>query len=186
MNFTKKEIFTISNGLSTIRLLLVFPVWLSLNYIDRENFREITFILCIAAGLTDFLDGYFARKRNEVTEFGKIIDPVADKVLVAAIAFKLYLMNQLTSYFLLIIVIRDAIIFLGGLLLTIKFKKVLASNMLGKITVTVIGLVFLLIILGLDKGDKIFLLYYYASIVLIYTSFAAYLLRATELLKKNA
>jgi CDP-diacylglycerol--glycerol-3-phosphate 3-phosphatidyltransferase len=181
----KKQILTFSNALSFFRLLLVFPVWVSLNNFNDETYRTITFILCLIAALTDYLDGFFARKRNEITEVGKIIDPLADKILVAVLTIKLYLIGELSSYFLLIILMRDVIIFIGGIVISLKLKKVLPSNLLGKITVTVIGFVFLMVIAGLNKQHIIFITIYYSSIFLIYASLLGYIIRALEFLKKN-
>ncbi|HEY4754613.1 MAG TPA: CDP-alcohol phosphatidyltransferase family protein [Ignavibacteriaceae bacterium] len=181
----KNQILTISNALSFLRLLLVFPVWFSLNNFQNETYRILTFILCIVAAITDYLDGYVARKRNEITEVGKIIDPLADKILVAVLTIKLYLIGELSSYFLLIILLRDIIIFVGGIVISLKLKKVLSSNLLGKITVTAIGFVFLMVIAGLSKQHIIFIAIYDSSIFLIYTSLLGYIIRASEFLKKN-
>lgn len=185
MMIEKKEIFTISNALSFLRLLLVFPIWYSLNNFHEDSFRIITFILCIIAAITDYLDGYIARKRNEITEIGKIIDPLADKILVAVLVIKLFLIGELSSYFLLIILLRDTIIFIGGILISLKLKKVLPSNLLGKITVTVIGFVFLMIIAGLNKQSIAFVIVYYTSIFLVYSSLLGYIIRSLEFLRKN-
>lgn len=185
MNFKSDKIFTISNALSFLRLLLVFPIWYSLNNFPDNTYRIITFVLCIIAAITDFLDGYFARKRNEITELGKIIDPLADKILVAVIAIKLYLMGEVSSYYLLIIILRDLVILTGGILISYHLKKVLPSNLLGKITVTVIGIVFLLVILDIPKQSLLFLAFYYGSVILIYGSILGYAIRAFEFLKKN-
>lgn len=185
MTDSKNKIFTISNALSFFRLLLVFPVWFSLNNFQDETYRILTFTLCIVAAITDYLDGYIARKRNEITEVGKIIDPLADKILVAVLTIKLYLLGEISNYYLLIIIFRDVIILLGGIIVSIKLKKVLPSNLLGKITVTIIGIVFLLVILGINKQGIVFLIFYYGSITLIYGSLAGYLIRAIEFLKKG-
>lgn len=185
MTIQKKDILTISNGLSALRLLLIFPVWYSLNNYEDSLFRNLTLALCIFAGITDYLDGYVARKRNEITELGKIIDPLADKVLVSILAIKLFLIGELSGYFLLIIVFRDILIFIGGILISLKIKKVLPSNLLGKITVTFIGVVFLLIIAGMSKQHVIFIIIYLSSILLIYGSLIGYIIRAKEFLKKN-
>ena len=185
MNFNSAKIFTLSNSLSFLRLLLVFPIWYSLNNFPENTYRIITFALCIIAAITDFLDGYFARKRNEITELGKIIDPLADKILIAVIAIKLYLMGEVSSYYLLIIIVRDLIILTGGILISYQLKKVLPSNLLGKITVTVIGIVFLLVILGLSKQSLLLLIFYYGSVILIYGSVLGYAIRAFEFLKKS-
>jgi CDP-diacylglycerol--glycerol-3-phosphate 3-phosphatidyltransferase len=185
MTFERNQIFTISNALSFFRLVLVFPVWFSLNNFQDETYRTLTFILCIIAAITDYLDGYVARKRSEITEIGKIIDPLADKILVAVLTIKLYLIGELSSYFLLIILLRDIIIFFGGILISLKLKKVLPSNLLGKITVTIVGFVFLMLIAGLNRSSTLFIITYYSSIILIYGSLIGYIIRASEFLKKS-
>jgi CDP-diacylglycerol--glycerol-3-phosphate 3-phosphatidyltransferase len=185
MIFERNQIFTVSNALSFFRLLLAFPVWISLNNFHDETYRIIAFVICIIAALTDYLDGFIARRRNEITEIGKIIDPLADKILVGIIAIKLYIIGELSGYFLLIIIVRDAIIFTGGILISLKLKKVLPSNLLGKITVTMIGFVFLMLIAGLNKSSILFIIIYYSSIILIYGSLIGYIIRASEFLKKR-
>jgi hypothetical protein len=104
---------------------------------------------------------------------------------VAVLTIKLYLIGELSSYFLLIILLRDMIIFIGGIIISLKLKKVLPSNLLGKITVTVVGFVFLFVIAGMDKQNLIFIIVYYSSIFLIYFSLLGYVIRASEFLKKN-
>ncbi len=78
---------------------------------------------------------------------------------------------------------RDLLIFLGGVYLTKKLGKVLPSNMLGKITVLIIGIVILLIMLGIDRGTIVYKIIYYASLLLIVGSFIGYALRASEFIK---
>lgn len=181
--FELKEIFTKSNLLSLFRLLLAIPFWLLLD--DFESNRYYVFALCLFAAITDMLDGYLARKFNEVTEFGKIIDPLADKVAMAAVVIKLYLIGEIPPMYFFLIVSRDVLIFIGGLIVSKILGRVLPSNMLGKIAVLNIGIVLLFILLGISKESLIFLLFYYSSIVLIFGSFAGYVIRAGEFIKRN-
>ena len=181
-----KEIYTKSNLLSFFRLFLAIPLWFLLDNLYVESVRYITVLICLVAIGTDFLDGYLARKLNEVTEAGKIIDPLADKIVVGIVALKLYLIGEMPPYYFFMIIGRDVLIFVGGILLSIKIKKVLPSNMLGKITVTVLGVVLLLIILNVKQDNLIFLTFYFLSIILILGSLAGYIIRAVELLKQKS
>lgn len=185
MKFSRQEIFTISNGISLLRLLLVIPLWLLLDHYDLQSVRYITFALCLFAAATDILDGFLARKLNQITEFGKIIDPLADKAAMAVVVIKLFLIGEITLFFFLTIILRDILIFSGGLLVAKILGTVLPSNKLGKITVLFIGMVVLLILLGVDKNSFIFNLFYYLSIILMFTSFFAYVYRAIEFIKKK-
>jgi cardiolipin synthase (CMP-forming) len=178
-----KEIYTKSNLLSLFRLLLAIPLWMLLD--DFESNRYLVFGLCIFAAFTDILDGYLARKFNEVTEFGKVIDPLADKVAMAAVVIKLYLIGEIPPMYFFLIIGRDALIFLGGIIVSKKIGRVLPSNKLGKIAVLNIGFVLLLILLGFNKDSLIYLIFYYSSIILIFASFAGYIIRAGEFIKRN-
>ena len=81
----KKDLFTIPNLLCYFRILLV-PAFLYvfLNAANREDYLFAAGIILIG-GITDFLDGFIARKFNMITQLGKLIDPVADKLMQLAI-----------------------------------------------------------------------------------------------------
>lgn len=183
--FGKKEILTVSNFLSFIRLLIALPLWFLLDEIGNSNASLTVIILAVVAIITDYLDGYFARRRNEITELGKIIDPIADKVVVAVVATKLFVLGRIPSYFFFIIVGRDILIFLGGILLSSRLGKVLPSNMLGKTAVTVLAFLLILIILDFDQSNIIFKIIYFSTLLLIIASFIAYIIRAIEFIKKK-
>lgn len=187
MKYKSSEILTISNGISLLRFLLVIPLWFLLDNYDSANIRYITFVLCLFAAATDMLDGYLARKLNQVTEVGKIIDPLADKAAMAVIVIKLFMLREISAFYFYTIIGRDLIIFLGGIYVSKKLGKVLPSNKLGKITVLVIGTVVLLILIGADRNAIFFQFFYYSSIVLMITSLIAYIYRAIEFIrnKKN-
>ncbi|MCL4377138.1 MAG: CDP-alcohol phosphatidyltransferase family protein, partial [Actinobacteria bacterium] len=135
--------------------------------------------------LTDSLDGYLARKYHEVTEFGKIIDPLADKVIIGIVIIKLFLIGEVNGIYLVLILSRDILIFLGGIFVAQKINKILPSNILGKITVTNIGLVIFLIIINVNKDNILFEFFYKLSIALIIISIIGYAYRAIEFVKKR-
>ncbi len=180
-----QNLYTISNLLSLFRLLLAIPIWFLFNNLEAESTRYIILSLAFVGIITDYLDGYLARKFNEVSEAGKIIDPLADKVLVGVVVIKLFLINEIPPYLFFLILGRDVLIFIGGLLLSAKIGKVLPSNMLGKITVTILALLLIMIIMQVDKSNIIFRLVNYTTIILIVISFAAYVIRAMEFLTKK-
>lgn len=179
------KINTVSNYISFLRLLLGIPFWFLLTEFQNPSLRYAAFALTIFASLTDILDGYFARKFNQVTEWGKIIDPIADKVCMGIIILKLFLINEIPGYYLAMILGRDLLIFTGGILVSRKLNKVLPSNMLGKLTVIIIGIVILLIMLQIDRTTFFFKLFYGLSILLIFASLIGYTIRATEFLRKR-
>lgn len=180
-----KELNTVSNYLSLLRLLLAIPFWILLDYFYSPSVRYMLFSLTLFASMTDIMDGYLARKMNQVTELGKIIDPLADKVCIGLIVTKLYLIQQIPDYYFFMIIGRDILIFLGGIFLTRKLGRVLPSNMLGKITVLIIGIIIIFTLLQVDKSSFYFKSIYYISLLLIIISFAAYVVRGLEFLKSK-
>lgn len=185
MTLKKKEFFTISNLLSIIRLLLVFPIIILFNYWGDDLIRESIIFLLILAGITDILDGYLARKLNQITEFGKIIDPIADKVLVAAVVIQLVNNDLLPLYYVVLIILRDILILIGGIYVSKLTGKIIQSNYIGKITVLIVGFVILLRLLNFQQDELIFDLVYYLSIIMIITSFLVYLIRAIKFVRSE-
>jgi CDP-diacylglycerol--glycerol-3-phosphate 3-phosphatidyltransferase len=180
------KIFTVSNLISFFRVFLVIPFIILIPNLGEGNNRLWVMILIAIGFISDLLDGYLARKFNEVSELGKIIDPLADKVCIVTIIIILYFSNLISSFYLAVIVLRDIIIFVGGIILSRKIGKVLPSNLLGKITVVSIGFYIISIVIDL-KEHSVFLLdfFYYSSIILSFASVAGYALRAYEIINWN-
>ena len=176
------NIFTVSNLISFLRLLIAIPIWFLFDDLENLNTRFTILGLALAAIVTDFLDGYLARKYNEISEFGKILDPLADKIVVAVVVIKMFILNEISAYFFYMVIGRDILIFIGGLLISAKIGKVLPSNLIGKITVTVLSLLLVMIIMQIDRNNFIFESVYYVTLVLIVISFIVYLIRAFEFL----
>ena len=179
-----KEIYTKSNLLSLFRLLMAIPVWFIMDNFDQQSVRNIVAGLCLFAVFTDVLDGYLARKFNEVTEFGKIIDPLADKVIVGAVVIKMFLLGEIAGYYFYLMIGRDILIFIGGIIVSKKIGKVLPSNAIGKLSIIVISMVLLFIMLSMDRTSLVFQAFYYSSIALVFISLFAYAYRGYEFIKK--
>ena len=180
-----KEIYTKSNLLSLFRLLMAIPVWFIMDNFDQQSVRNLIAGLCLFAVFTDVLDGYIARKFNEVTEFGKIIDPLADKVIVGAVVIKMFLLGEIPEYYFYLMIGRDILIFIGGIIISKMLGKVLPSNAIGKLTIVVISLVLLQIMLSVDQTSLFFQSFYYSSIALVFISLFAYAYRGYEFIKKK-
>jgi len=105
----------ISNKLTITRigLTFVFMIFLFSNGLTAKILALVTFSI---ACWTDFLDGYLARKRNEISDFGKFMDPLADKILVVSALLAFVEMNLVPAWIVLIIVFREFVI--TGLRLT--------------------------------------------------------------------
>ncbi len=125
--------FNIPNSLTMLRLILA-PVFMILLL---NNKYIAAFIVIVIASITDFLDGQIARRFNMQTEFGRILDPIADKVLVFCTVVALLITFNFPLWVGLIILSRDIIILLGGLLFLRKNqRKSLVPNIFGKVSTT--------------------------------------------------
>ncbi|MCB9205712.1 MAG: CDP-alcohol phosphatidyltransferase family protein [Ignavibacteriales bacterium] len=185
MKIQIKKIYTVSNFISFIRILLAIPIFIFVSKINSiEGARYYLLSLYTFAYLTDIADGYFARKFNEITELGKIIDPLADKILVILVVLYLYYYEIIPAIYFWIIILRDIIIFTGGIFVSKKIGVVLPSNYLGKITVLSIGFFIIIVTLGVDKNNLFYMVFYYGSLLLSFASVISYGLRGIKELKK--
>ena len=123
------RIMTLANAISISRIILSIPLVL---FLDAKMLWQ-SFILILLIVLSDFLDGYVARKADEITNFGKLIDPVADKICLMVVA--IYLIITYKIYFLLffvILAIRDTFLIIIGVYLMFSQEEVFQSNLSGK------------------------------------------------------
>ena len=100
------------NKLTTLRVIMIpfFVFFLLWQNGENYTFRMIALALFIIASLTDLLDGKIARKYNLVTNFGKFMDPLADKLLVCSALICLIELNALPAWMVIVIISRDFII----------------------------------------------------------------------------
>ena len=135
----------LANKLTVLRIFMVpvFMVFL-LNQIPYGNY--IAAFIFIAAAITDSLDGYIARKRNQITNFGKFMDPLADKLLVSAALISLASMGEISAWLVVIIIARE---FTISVLRAVAAAEgiVIAASVWGKIkTVTqILAIIFILL-----------------------------------------
>jgi len=107
-----KEIFNLPNCITMVRIA-VMPVLFFLVLSPGRIFSLIIAILFIAASVTDFLDGYVARRYNIVTKMGKLLDPIADKLLISTAMIMMIPIGRIPAWVVVIIIMRD--IFVDGL-----------------------------------------------------------------------
>lgn len=177
----EKNIWTISNLLSILRIILVIPISILL-LSGIESNRYWAFGLGLLAILTDKLDGALARKYDTVTEFGKIIDPIADKIAVVTVGVVLTIQHLLPLWFVIAIAARDLLILFAGLYLKLKKNIVPQSNMPGKIAVGVISVVLILAILNNEQLNPIKEIFITLSVVMLIWSFHNYVQKFFKIL----
>ena len=135
------------NKLTTLRVIMIpfFVFFLLWQNGENHTFRMIALALFIIASLTDLLDGKIARKYNLVTNFGKFMDPLADKLLVCSALICLIELNALPAWMVIIIISREFIIS-GFRLVASDNGIVIAASYWGKFkTVSQMALIIVLI-----------------------------------------
>lgn len=119
------------NRLSLLRVALI-PVCLGLMYVSTPLFNWLALAVFFIASFTDFLDGHIARSRNLVTDFGKFVDPVADKLLVLSAMILLTAQGKLPAWMVIIVLARELSV--DGLRLVAMLQgRVIAAGKLGKL-----------------------------------------------------
>jgi len=143
----KRDILTVPNLLSAVRLLLAIP-FAAVTLSDLPGARLWGAAILLLGALTDKLDGVLARRLSQESEWGRILDPLADKVGVAVMGLVLLSLGDIPLWFLAFILLRDLLILAGGLLLKARRGVVLPSNTAGKWAVTVVSITMLAALVG--------------------------------------
>lgn len=116
------------NKLTVLRFILV-PFFLAAAYYEKsQTVMVISTVIFAVASFTDFLDGYLARKHNLVTDFGKFMDPLADKVLVAAALLFLVQIQRVDAWLVVIIITREYAISIIRAIAATNGKVIAASG----------------------------------------------------------
>lgn len=158
---------TISNKLTIFRILLV-PIFVICLLSSNNALIFASCLIFIIASLTDTLDGYLARKRNEVTDFGKFADPIADKILVISAYVCLIQTGHILAWGVIIILFREFVV--SGLRMAAASKNVvIAADKSGKIKTVLQMISIVMLILGVC-GLFDFSLWKYTSYILYYIS----------------
>ena len=129
------RIMTLANSISISRILLAFPLVYILNFFSIETQKWSFYVwgIILLIVLTDFLDGYVARKADEITNLGKVIDPVADKIcLMVVLTFLIFEFKFPFLLYFLLLSIRDIYLIIIGVYLINMQEEVFQSNWTGK------------------------------------------------------
>lgn len=144
------------NKLTIARMIIVpFLVIFLLTGWGGEANRYISLTLFVVASVTDWFDGYLARKNNLVTNFGKFMDPLADKLLVCSAMICMINLKRLSAWFVIIIIAREFIIS-GFRLIAAENGIVIAANYWGKFKTASQMIMIILLILHFDGIFVIF------------------------------
>lgn len=182
------------NKLTIFRVILIpFFVFFLLTDVLGANGDYLALVIFIVASLTDMLDGKIARKYNLVTNFGKFMDPLADKLLVCSAMICLVDLKLLPTWIVIIIIAREFIIS-GFRLIAAEHQIVIAASMWGKFKTTFQMAMIILLILNMNADvyvagvgiiHVLALIATYVALVLTIVSLLDYLYKNKAVLKEQ-
>lgn len=175
MRLTAKEIFSIPNCLSYLRIILL-PIFIYI-YVNAVELKDYYFaaIIILFSGLTDSLDGFIARKFNQITELGKVIDPIADKLQQAAIAFCLMMSYQYMWMIFALFVVKELFMGINGVVLLKRGKKLNGAMWFGKLSTAVFYVAMLFLIANPNINPSIAAVLSIITAVFLSFSFILYI-----------
>jgi CDP-diacylglycerol--glycerol-3-phosphate 3-phosphatidyltransferase len=157
------------NHLTYFRIATI-PVIFLLMYQDRYALACIVFVVSAS---TDFLDGATARTRNQITNLGKIIDPIADKMLIAALLYAVGFQYLMVKIF-LVFILLEIVTVISGAVLSFRFGRPIGANVYGKIKMVLQTVCVFTFLLGvaLSKNILINISIYMLVVALIFAVLA--------------
>lgn len=176
------------NQLTILRVLMIpfFLFFLLGSFLDETTSRYIALFIFVIAALTDALDGYIARSRNLVTNFGKFMDPLADKILVCAALVAFVELGDLSAVVVILIISREFIV-TGFRIVAASSNIVIAAGLWGKIKtiVQMIMIIFILIKFENYYFETITNLLVILSVILTVVSGFEYIYKNIDVLKDS-
>ena len=175
------------NKLTTLRVIMIpfFVFFLLWQNGENRTFRIIALALFIIASLTDLLDGKIARKYNLVTNFGKFMDPLADKLLVCSALICLIELNALPAWMVIIIISREFIIS-GVRLIASDNGVVIAASYWGKFKTTFQMVSVVLLILDIPALAFVTTICVWIALLLTIVSLVDYIYKNHKILTEGS
>lgn len=180
-NKLQTKYLTIPNLLSMFRIILI-PICVWLYCVERNSI--ITATILLLSWFTDMIDGFIARRFNMVSDLGKVLDPVADKLTQAAMLFCLVFNFPEMLYLLLFLIMKETVMAITGYIVIKKTKTVYGANWHGKIATGALYTILFVHILWINNPSSLSTLFLLLCGGLMLLSFALYMVLNIKSLKR--
>lgn len=174
------KVFTLANLFSFSRIVIALPIILV--YYAYDGITWMFTAMVAYAIISDYLDGWAARRNNEISELGKVIDPIADKILAGILFIFAVWEGAIPVWFLVMALGRDALILAGSLYIRFSHGKVAMSVMSGKVFVNALALYWIVAMYFPDRSI-LYAVFLWGTVVLMVASFGDYLYRFIRILQ---
>ena len=176
---TRKQLFTIPNLLSFLRLCMIpLIIWL---YCAQKNY-VLTAVVLVLSGVTDTIDGFIARRFNMVTDLGKALDPIADKLTQASVMFCLLTRFQMMLVPLLLLIFKEVCNGIMSLFVIKKTGKVCGADWHGKVCTWLLYAMMFVHIVWFDISRQWSTALISICVIMMTVSFALYMVRNYKML----
>lgn len=174
------------NKLTILRVIMIpFFVFFLLSGVGGSASKWIALVIFAAASITDTLDGYIARRDNLITDFGKFMDPLADKLLVCSALICLIELQKIPAYMVIIIIAREFIIS-GFRLVAADNRVVIAASYWGKFKTTFQMIAVCLLIADVEALSLFTQIILWIAVILTVVSLIDYIIKNKDVMKEKA
>ncbi|WP_232697870.1 CDP-alcohol phosphatidyltransferase family protein [Brevibacillus daliensis] len=160
----------VPNALAVFRIVLV-PIYLAVFFSSYEHHITVAYLILVLAGITDVADGYIARKYKLVTAIGKMLDPLADKLMMIAVILSFLLSDRISIWAASVFFFRDIAMIVLSAFFHFRGKQTVPANIFGKVTTVLFYIVFTMIMFKIPYGEMML----WAVIVFSFLTSAIYL-----------
>ncbi len=173
------------NKLTILRVLLIpFYILFLMTDLAGDASKWIALAIFVVASITDFLDGYIARKYNMISNFGKFMDPLADKLLVCSAMICFVELERMPSWIVVVIIAREFVIS-GFRLVAVEQGRVIAAGWWGKFKTAFTMFMVIFMTINMDALKYVTIALMYISLALTIISLLDYLIRNRDVLKEG-
>src|SRR3989338_7254926 len=152
----------VPNTITIIRIILI-PLFIAVMLLDVKYSNYLAAFIFLMLAISDYIDGYMARKKNQITDAGKLLDPIADKIMVLSALFLLY--EKIPLWASIVIAFRE--ILLTAIRLCIKDEIVVPANLLGKLKTVFQIAAIMFVLLELRQSGRLSSIFQIAAIMFV-------------------
>lgn len=175
----------VPNILSTIRICLV-PVFVITYFYESGSVKIYAAVVYALASFTDFLDGYIARKYCLISDLGKILDPLGDKLMTVAVLVCITVDQVIPIWAVVVAITKELLMLLGGAIIRKREGgEIPSSNIIGKTSTVVFFVVCVTLMLVKGIPDKVATLMISTAIILMLMALVSYIRTFIHIMKKT-
>lgn len=166
---------SIPNIITSLRFLLI-PAFAYFFFSPVPYGLEIAIIIFLLSGLTDIIDGYIARKYNQITKLGMVLDPLADKLMLITVLISVTISNNIPAWIISIVAFKEILMIIGAFMLIKGNNIVVPANIFGKLSTLLSYIAIIAILFELPLSRQILYVYVAAAILALGVYFRGFLL----------